>query len=76
MSKKTANPDAQADSDVRLDLPIALTQAPSGYADWLAELKIRIHTAQQRATLAVNRKLVLLYWQIGRDILAREAQQG
>ena len=76
MSKKTANPDAQADSDVRLDLPIALTQAPSGYADWLAELKIRIHTAQQRATLAVNRKLVLLYWQIGRDILARQAQQG
>lgn len=76
MSKKTANPDEQADSNLLPDVPIALTQAPSGYADWLAELKIRIHTAQQRATLAVNRKLVLLYWQIGRDILAREAQQG
>lgn len=37
---------------------------PPGYADWLAELKIRIHAAQQRATLAVNRELVLLYWQI------------
>jgi predicted nuclease of restriction endonuclease-like (RecB) superfamily len=36
----------------------------------------RIHTAQQRATLAVNRELVLLYWQIGRDILARQAAQG
>lgn len=33
----------------------------SGYADWLAELKIRIHTAQQRATRAVNRELVSLY---------------
>ena len=49
---------------------------PAGYADWLLELKTRIHTAQQRAALAVNRELVLLYWQIGRDILARQASQG
>lgn len=57
-------------------LPVSLTDAPTGYADWLADLKARIHTAQQRATLAVNRELVLLYWQIGRDILARQAEQG
>ena len=56
--------------------PISLTLPPEGYADWLADLKGRIHTAQQRATLAVNRELVLLYWQIGRDILARQAAQG
>lgn len=56
--------------------PIAITAPPAGYADWLAELKIRIHSAQQRAALAVNRELVLLYWQIGRDILARQAKQG
>jgi len=58
------------------DSPVSLTQPPDGYADWLADLKGRIHTAQQRATLAVNRELVLLYWQIGRDILARQAKQG
>lgn len=45
---------------------------PPDYADWLAELKTRIHGAQQRAALAVNRELVQLYWQIGRDILAPE----
>jgi predicted nuclease of restriction endonuclease-like (RecB) superfamily len=56
--------------------PISLTSPPDGYADWLADLKGRIHTAQQRATLAVNRELVLLYWHIGRDILARQAEQG
>ena len=55
---------------------ISLLHPPEGYADWLAELKTRIHTAQQRAVLAVNRELVLLYWQIGRDILARQAEQG
>lgn len=53
-----------------------LTVNPTGYTDWLAELKQRIHAAQQRATLAVNRELVLLYWQIGQDILARQASQG
>lgn len=49
---------------------------PTDYALWLAELKTRIHTAQQRASLAVNRELVLLYWQIGRDILSRQSAQG
>jgi predicted nuclease of restriction endonuclease-like (RecB) superfamily len=49
---------------------------PADYAAWLAELKNRIHTAQQRATLAVNRELVLLYWQIGRDILDRQGREG
>jgi len=58
------------------DKPVRLTAPPKGYADWLTDLKSRIHTAQQRATLAVNRELVLLYWQIGRDILARQAEQG
>ena len=58
------------------DKPVSLTAPPEGYADWLTDLKARIHSAQQRATLAVNRELVLLYWQIGRDILARQAEQG
>ena len=56
--------------------PVSLISAPSGYADWLADLKTRIHSAQQRAALAVNRELVGLYWEIGRDILDRQAQQG
>ena len=58
------------------DKPVKLTPEPEGYASWLAELKAQIHDAQQRAALAVNRELVLLYWQIGRDILERQAAQG
>lgn len=56
--------------------PSRLVEVPAGYADWLADLKSRIHAAQQRASLAVNRELVLLYWQIGTEILARQAAQG
>ncbi len=55
---------------------LALIDPPDGYADWLAGLKGRIHAAQQRAALAVNNELLHLYWQIGRDLLVRQAEQG
>lgn len=58
------------------DTSVGPGMPPEGYTTWLADLKNRIHGAQQRATLAVNRELVLLYWQIGRDILDRQAEQG
>jgi hypothetical protein len=58
------------------DGPIGLPPPPEGYADWLADLKSRIYSAQLRATWAVNRELVLPYWHIGRDILAQQAEQG
>lgn len=48
---------------------------PVGYARLLAELKSRIVNAQQRATLSVNQEQIRLYWQIGRDILERQADQ-
>jgi predicted nuclease of restriction endonuclease-like (RecB) superfamily len=47
-----------------------------GYEDFLKSLKERIRQAQIKAALAVNRELILLYWQIGREILTRQQQQG
>lgn len=49
---------------------------PDNYDDFLHSLKERIRTAQVRAALAVNQELVLLYWQIGREILSRQKQSG
>lgn len=46
------------------------------YQTLLADLKQRIRTAQVRAALAVNLELVLLYWGIGKEILARQDQEG
>ena len=46
------------------------------YEQLLRELKNRILSAQIKAALAVNRELVLLYWQIGREILQRQGQEG
>jgi predicted nuclease of restriction endonuclease-like (RecB) superfamily len=52
------------------------TAVPAGYAEFLTDLKRRIQTAQLRASLAVNRELVQLYWAIGREILARQREDG
>ncbi|MEZ4653050.1 MAG: PDDEXK nuclease domain-containing protein [Candidatus Eisenbacteria bacterium] len=49
---------------------------PSDYAAFLGSLKERIRNARVRAALAVNSELILLYWLIGRDILARQAEAG
>lgn len=46
------------------------------YAALLEDVKQRVQVAQVRASLAVNRELVLLYWSIGRDILARQDALG
>jgi predicted nuclease of restriction endonuclease-like (RecB) superfamily len=48
----------------------------AGYAEVLQALKMRIQRAQVRAALAVNRELVLLYWQIGREILQKPQELG
>ncbi|WP_350357565.1 PDDEXK nuclease domain-containing protein [Paraburkholderia fungorum] len=50
--------------------------ASADYAAWLSDLKARVASARQRAALAVSRELVLLYWQIGRDIARRQQAQG
>jgi predicted nuclease of restriction endonuclease-like (RecB) superfamily len=48
----------------------------SGYEEFLRDLKARIRSAQIKAALSVNRDLILLYWEIGRDILRQQGTQG
>ena len=49
---------------------------PEDYADWLADLKKRIHGARQRALLAANDEQIRLYHDIGMDIMQRQSTQG
>jgi predicted nuclease of restriction endonuclease-like (RecB) superfamily len=42
----------------------------------LEDLKTRIRTAQVKAALALNRELVLLYWEIGQQILESQRREG
>jgi predicted nuclease of restriction endonuclease-like (RecB) superfamily len=58
------------------DMTRKLTMAYKGYEAFLRGLQERIRTAQVRAALSVNRELVLLYWEIGRDILRQQKRLG
>lgn len=46
-----------------------------GYSAFLTDVKSRIQTARLAAGRAVNRELVLLYWDIGRGILEKQSLQ-
>ena len=50
-----------------------LIQSPD-YTAWLGEVKLRIQSAQTTAARSVNRDLILLYWDIGRGIVEKQAE--
>lgn len=54
----------------------ALFPDEENYFALLDGLKQRIRTAQVKAALAVNQELIVLYWQIGQEILSRQKDEG
>lgn len=53
-----------------------LAQLPADYPQLLDAIKIRIQNAQWKAATAINRERVLVYWEIGNEILTRQKQEG
>jgi predicted nuclease of restriction endonuclease-like (RecB) superfamily len=50
--------------------------APQSYEEFLEDIKGRIRSAQARAARAINTELIEVYWQIGQEILRRQAEEG
>ena len=46
------------------------------YERLLSGLKKRIKAANVRAAISVNAELIALYWQIGKEILAKQEEEG
>ena len=46
----------------------------SEYRDWLHDLKQHIRTGQVKAALSVNSQMILLYWDLGRQIAEKQEQ--
>ena len=46
------------------------------YRDLLAEIKVRVRRAQHKAALSANAEMILMYWDIGRMIAARQEREG
>jgi len=63
---------------VRVPPPAAtpVTLPPDGYGELLESLKERIRIAQVRARISVNRELIQLYWDIGREVAVRQQEEG
>ncbi|GEO11373.1 PDDEXK nuclease domain-containing protein [Segetibacter aerophilus] len=46
------------------------------YKSWLEELKKRIQSAQIKAAIKVNTELLLLYWQLGKEIILKQEESS
>lgn len=46
------------------------------YVELLDDLRSRVRKARLRATISVNRELLQLYWEIGREIVRRQESEG
>ncbi|MGQ3684934.1 MAG: DUF1016 N-terminal domain-containing protein [Candidatus Loosdrechtia sp.] len=42
------------------------------YKDWLTEIKLKVRHAQLKAAVKVNTELLVLYWELGADIVAKQ----
>ena len=47
-------------------------QVNRDYQRFIEDLKTRVRKAQLRASLSVNKELVMLYWRIGKEIHERK----
>lgn len=58
--------------------PVAhvMCDLPESYASTLGSIKNRIQTERLRTILSANEAMVLLYWDIGKEILERQQQEG
>lgn len=54
---------------------VAAPEALRGYEEFLDDIKVRIRSAQARAARAINAELIDVYWQIGKEILRRQAEE-
>jgi len=90
--KKRNNPDAlcphELDADegrrhsgrsrdgVSLPAKPPIKELPSTYAELLRDIKEQVSSQRLRIVLSANAAMVQLYWDIGKAILARQAEEG
>lgn len=48
----------------------------ANYIKFITSLKTKIHSAQVKGAIAVNKELIKLYWEMGKDIVQKQKQEG
>lgn len=48
----------------------------ANYKKFITSLKVKIRSAQIKGAIAVNKELIKLYWDIGKDVVEKQEQEG
>lgn len=61
----------------KVALVVKKTEAlPADYTKFIASLKDKIRSSQIKAAVSVNRELIKLYWEIGKEITEKQDKEG
>jgi predicted nuclease of restriction endonuclease-like (RecB) superfamily len=52
------------------------TPAKSNYRAFINQLKEKIRTSRIKAAVSANKELILLYWELGKDIVQKQEKEG
>jgi predicted nuclease of restriction endonuclease-like (RecB) superfamily len=76
--KKVQQPAAQIGINIERNEPYTGTDFLNGkeYTKFLHAIKDRVRKTQQKAVVSVNKELILLYWDIGNEILRQQKKRG
>jgi predicted nuclease of restriction endonuclease-like (RecB) superfamily len=72
VGKKTSG----GESTIEEDEAMADVKQLNDYAQLLEDIKARIQATRTRVALAINRELIVLYWDMGKMIVERQQQHG
>ncbi len=59
-----------------IPVPAISSELPEDYADFLKSVKKRVQTERLKAVLSANAFQILMYWDIGHDILQKQEDAG
>ncbi len=62
--------------DIVFPVPDTQLNLPDGYSDFILHIKERVLKERLQTVLSANASMILLYWQIGNDILERQKNEG
>lgn len=76
LDTKRKRRDSSKRKDVIMPVPATSMELPGDYADFFRHVKRRVKTERLKAVLSANAAQILMYWDIGHDILHKQKQAG
>lgn len=72
LDKKQRRNRCETADEIMLPVPVMVSELPMDYPKFLGEVKRVIAAVRTRTLLAANVEMTMMYWQLGRMILARQ----